>query len=388
MMPARSFSGTRSSLAKRRARLLKGSRRFYGSLTSLGPQVHQRYGVSRTRQVAEVLYYQWRLGAGHSDYYMFQLYRRDLDDAARQRFLMQASWDALSPLLNQADRRSDDSKLALALHFAARGLPTPRMLGYTAAAPTPAQRNRPEFTPVSDLPRHIPPDGCVLKPDRSTWGVGVLVFNSFEKGVFEHVNGKRYDVNALEQALREQGGSFVVQERLHNHPELANLGLPSLATLRVLTYGSGESIRVARAAIKFPVGRHGVDNYHAGGIAAPVDLATGRIGEAVGSRGLEWLAVHPESGQRFEGLTVPLWQEVLAQTRRAAMSMPEYRCLGWDVAVTPEGVRIIEANSVWGTDIVQRPHRAGMWEGDFRRWCVETVADARLAPAVRRWLGI
>jgi hypothetical protein len=379
--------GARSSLAKRRARLLKGSRHVYATLTTLGRQVHQHYGVSPSRQVAEVLYYQWRLGAGQSDYYCFDFYRRDLDSAARERYLMQAAADVLCRLLNPPDRRSDDSKLEAALHFAAHKIPTARTLGYTAAEPTPAHRGRPEFTPLADLCRQLPPHGCVFKPDRSTWGLGVLVFKSCDNGTLEHVNGKRFDVNTLEAVLREYGGGFLVQERLENHPDLAALELPSLATLRVLTYGTGDDIRVARAALKLPVGRLGVDNYHAGGLAAPVDLESGRIGAGSASSGIQWFSAHPETGRRFEGLVVPEWNDVLTQARAAARSMPDFRSIGWDVAITPNGARIVEGNSIWGTHVVQRPHQAGMWEGDFRSWCLNTLADTEMPRALRRWLG-
>ena len=228
----------------------------------------------------------------------------------------------------------------------------------------------------------------MLKPDRSTWGYGVLVFKSFDRDMFEHVDGERFDTERLGAVIREQRGGFLVQERLHNHPDIAALGLPSLATLRVLTYGAADDIRIARAALKFPVGRKGVDNYHAGGIAAPVDLESGRVGPGVDASGMEWLSSHPETGQRFEGLIVPHWNEVLTQARRAAMSMPEFRCVGWDIAVTPGGVVILEGNSVWATELVQRPHRRGIWEGDFRRWCLDVVGKTELPRAVQRWLGL
>ena len=85
---------------------------------------------------------------------------------------------------------------------------------------------------------------------------------------------------------------------------------------------------------------------------------------------------------------MPQWDEVLRQTRRAAMSMPDFRSVGWDVAVTPDGVRVVEANSLWGTAVVQRPHRTGIWEGDFRRWCLDALGNAELPDAARRWLGL
>ncbi len=375
-------------LAKHGADLLYTSRRIYETMTGAGLQVRRQHGVSRVQQLAQIIHYRRRLGAGGSEYYMFELYRPDMSDAARGRFLTQLAWNALSRVLNQPDRKSDDSKLALSRHFAKAGIPTPRTLGYTAFAPTDVHRAAPEFIPLSELGRLIPPNGCVLKRDRSTWGRGVLVFKSFDRGILEHVDGRRLDIHGLGELLREQGGGFLLQERLENHPDLAALGLPSLATLRVLTYGGGDDIRIARAALKFPIGRKGVDNYHAGGIAAPVDLASGKVGGGIGSQGMEWLSVHPETGKQFQGMVVPHWNDVIVQTIRAAKSMPDFRCVGWDVVVTATSVHILEGNSVWATELVQRPHRAGIWEGDFRRWCLDVVGDTELPSNVRRWLGL
>ena len=179
-----------------------------------------------------------------------------------------------------------------------------------------------------------------------------------------------------------------MQERVDNHADLAALELPSLATLRVLTYGRGDNIRIARAALKLPVGRTGVDNYHAGGFAAPIDLESGRVGRGAPRSGFEQTSTHPESGKRFEGMIIPLWADVVTQARRAALAMPEFPCVGWDIAVTADGVRIIEGNSAWGTRIVQRPHGAGIWQGDFREWCLGALGNAVLPKHVRRWLQI
>ena len=376
------------TIAKHWADVLSGSQRFYATMAGTAVQVQRRHHVSRGRQLAEILYYKWRLGAGRSEYYMFELYRRDMSEAARERFLMQDAWKALSCVINLPNRKTDDSKLWLARHLHEAGIPTPARLGYTAADPTPRQQAAPEFIALDELARIMPSAGCVMKRDRSTWGLGVLVFDSVRNGVFHHVSRASYDVEKLRAVLRQQGGGFLVQERLENHPTLAALELPSLTTLRVLTYGSAGDVRIARAALKLPVGRTGVDNYHAGGIVAAIDPDSGRVGSGVDRSGMEWLSSHPETGQRFEGLVIPCWSEVVALARRAAAAMPEFRSVGWDVAVTPEGVRVIEGNSVWGTDIVQRPHRAGIWDGDFRRWCLDVLGKERLPASAQRWLGL
>ena len=146
-------------LAKHGADLLYTSRRIYETMTGTGLQVRRQHGVSRAQQLAQIIHYRRRLGAGGSEYYMFELYRPDMSDVARGRFLTQLAWNALSRVLNQPDRKSDDSKLALSRHFAKAGIPTPRTLGYTAFAPTDVHRAAPEFIPLSELGRLIPPNG-------------------------------------------------------------------------------------------------------------------------------------------------------------------------------------------------------------------------------------
>ena len=194
-------------------------------------QARCRHGISRVQQLAQIIHY--RRLAGRSEHYVFELYRPDMSAAARSRFLTQVAWNALSRVLNQPDQKRGNSKLALSRHFAKAGIPTPRTLGYSAFAPSDIHRAAPEFIPVSELGRLIPPT-----------------------------------IQLLGELLREQGGGFLLQECLENHPDLAAPGLPSLATLRVVTYGGRDDIRIARPALKVPIGCKAVDNYHAGGIAA------------------------------------------------------------------------------------------------------------------------
>jgi hypothetical protein len=375
------------TFGKRFTKLLRQPRDIYHVLHGQGLEVQRRYGVSRVKQVRQLLHYKRRLGAWREEYYKYEFYRPDLSDVARDRFLMQESWNAMSRILNQPERDLDLGKLLQSRRFAETCTPVPKTLGYTASEPTERQRAEPEFLPLSELPRVAPPNGCVLKPDRSKWGRGVLVFKSCDRGVFERLDGRRLDVAAVSALLGERGGGFIVQERLANHPEFASLGLSTLCSVRVVTYASGDKIRILRAAMKFPVGTAGVDNYVAGSIAAPVDLASGTIGRGIAKFDWEWRSSLPDSGKRFEGMVVPLWNEVQAVCRRVAMSMPDLRSVGWDVAVTPSGVRIIEGNCSWGTGLVQRPHSSGIWEGDFRDWCRENVRNAELPPTVRRWIG-
>jgi hypothetical protein len=128
------------------------------------------------------------------------------------------------------------------------------------------------------------------------------------------------------------------------------------------------------------VGNAGVDNYHAGGFASPIDIATGRVGPGIAKDGFERVGAHPESGVRFEGMTLPFWDETLALVKRVAPFFYDLRTLGWDIAITNSGPMIIEANYLWGVDIVQRPQAEGLNQGRFRAWYERELKQGRVLP--------
>jgi hypothetical protein len=166
----------------------------------------------------------------------------------------------------------------------------------------------------------------------------------------------------------------VVQEALLNHPDFAAFNMGALATLRIMTI-LDESGRpeVHFAVLRMP-SRPGavVDNFHAGGIAAAVDLATGMVGEATDiglARRTAWHRTHPSSGAQIAGIVVPSAHEVFTSKPVA----------GWDIAVCDEGVVIVEANGYPDLDIIQRTHRRPVGGTRFCRllaWHVARMAAA------------
>ena len=69
--------------------------------------------------------------------------------------------------------------------------------------------------------------------------------------------------------------------------------------------------------------------------------------------GTEFLK-HPTSGFVFKNFKVPYFKEVLDLTYKATNFLPD-RIIGWDIAITPDGPLLIEANecpSIFGPDII------------------------------------
>jgi hypothetical protein len=111
-----------------------------------------------------------------------------------------------------------------------------------------------------------------------------------------------------------------------------------------------------------------VDNLHAGGIAAAIDLATGAMLPATNlgtDARLGWLDRHPDTGAAIAGRVLPLWDDVRSLAVAAHRAFPDRVVVGWDVGILPEGPILVEGNSAPDVDIMQRPPAAPLGSGRF-----------------------
>ena len=123
-------------IGKRFVQLMGSPRDVYEVLQGPGLEVQRRFGISRVQQVRQALRYKRRLGAMREEYYEYEFYRPEMSEDAKDRYVMQFAWVALSDVLNRSERNLDRSKLLQSRRFAEADIPTPRTLGYTAYAPT------------------------------------------------------------------------------------------------------------------------------------------------------------------------------------------------------------------------------------------------------------
>ena len=121
------------------------------------------------------------------------------------------------------------------------------------------------------------------------------------------------------------------------------------------------------AATRMAIGtNHVVDNLHAGGIAAAVNLETGILGRAsnLGADArLGWLDFHPVSGARITGTRLPKWDGVREFAVRTHRAFDDRILVGWDIAITPDGPVLVEGNGSPDLDIMQRFAGRGLLAG-------------------------
>ena len=181
---------------------------------------------------------------------------------------------------------------------------------------------------------------AIIKPSLGgTWGIGVKLIQSSDGIVID----TKHSVKDLFESYKKQ--SFIVQERLQQHPDLAKLNPTSLNTIRVLSYRRDDEVIIIYAVIR--IGRKGqvVDNETAGGIKADIDLQTGRIkGCAIGSL-KESQMPFTDVGTPIDGFQIPCFGKVLEVVKEMHFRLPYFNLIGWDMTVDKDGVpTIIEWN--------------------------------------------
>lgn len=158
---------------------------------------------------------------------------------------------------------------------------------------------------------------------------------------------------------------YIIEGKLLEHPDLAAFHPNSVNTIRIVTVFDDKQDVLHFMFAKLRMGNNGacVDNTHAGGISANIDLETGIINTlGYGVKDKTTYIYHPYTGKKIPGFQIPHWKECKLYIEKAARVVPQVRYVGWDVVVLPDGgFALIEANDNADHD-GQQVHNRGMWK--------------------------
>ena len=183
------------------------------------------------------------------------------------------------------------------------------------------------------------------------WGAGGDGFYRLEyrDGQFL-ITGKPISEKALREFLAGLK-SYLILEFIENHHAIREIWPGSTNTMRVLMANCDGKLVLMRSFIRFGNAKsNGVDNAHAGGIESVIDEDTGKIlftqsQDVYGTP--TKITHHPDSGVSFD-IQIPRWEEIIAKLEEICMEYPQLRYWGFDVAVTEDGFKILEINSLSG----------------------------------------
>lgn len=342
--------GAVRALAKLPARALRDAWRAVGARGDIAAEA----GVPRWRQIGHLWWLQTRHGIGPFVYYCFQLYRPGQLRRAPA-FFRGNEDDDLYRLLNVRTAPQEAELLLNKARFERwlieRGFPTVPTVMEFAGGEVISSRSADGGLPRRDL---------FSKPNDSLQGEGTFRW-AYDGEGWVGADGRRRDERALvaELAERSRSQGVLLQEHLRNHPALAPLAPVALSTVRVLTLRDMDGVvRVVLAVYKIPTGEAPTDHMRLGGLAAPIDLASGRLGRAIRKDKKRFIApclTHPDTGATIEGFQVPEWERVQRLAVSAHEALEGLVCIGWDIAILESGPIIIEGNDNPGHSSSQMP---------------------------------
>jgi hypothetical protein len=325
----------------------------------LGSAVRAISGRSLARQFAEQLTLMRRYRLAPKYYYMFELWVPDRARHAAHYLQRGETKGAAYKLLRQtkAEGVGDEQRLSdkLDFHDRCQALELPVVPIYFAAT---NGRAEDAFARTQDLPQR----DLFIKPRKGCGGNGASRWRY--EGGFRGKDGGLRSAEAMRREIidRSRATPLIVQPALANHAELHDINCGALATVRIVTCRNEENrFEVTCAAFRMPRSSHSVvDNFHAGGIAAAIDISNGCLGAAT-DMGLNpqtaWFDFHPTTKAAIKGRILPFWDQVLAVAESAHSHFDEFTVIGWDIAILADGPCIIEANGAPDLDIIQRTAR-------------------------------
>ncbi|WP_374649976.1 sugar-transfer associated ATP-grasp domain-containing protein [Dongia sp.] len=363
-------------------------------LTRLGPDVKRLSGKSIPRQFGEQLALAFRWSISPSEYYSFELF----DDRLRARAGAYLLRHQLKGGLHNLIARATDKSCSTSRFLNNKGLFAQhcRDHGLSSIASIMKVHGDGSIIRFDGAAEGLPPCDLFLKPVKCKGGRGCEKWR-FADGFYIGRDGRQLDAAGLLAHIRDltqrrdvrsemRRHHYLVQRCMGNHPAIADLSTGALISARIMTcLDESGAPKVGCAVMKIVTGPDAVvDNFHGGGWVAAIDVQTGRLGPAT-NNGLSdpgtWLERHPTTQGIIAGRALPHWPEAVALVERAHATLPDRIGIGWDVAFTPDGPCIIEANNQWGLDMIQRTYRAPAGELPFARMYAFHVRKAEAALA-------
>lgn len=301
----------------------------YRSMLETVGALHKKTGRSRFWLFFDMVGCGLRYGAGYKDYKLCEFY--NLTAAQRATYVTRGVNNRIVKLLNDpayyhcVEDKCEFNRLYG--DFIHRGWLDMTLASYEEFYQFMADRDR-----------------IISKPSAATCGQGIQIV---QKSDFR-------DLQEMYEYLRRiQSG--LLEDIIVQHDDVAAIYPHSVNTYRIVTVRRNGQANVVYAFIRIGNGGRFVDNINAGGMAAPIDLETGKIQYPAFDKDSNYYDTHPATGCTIVGHQLPYWQESLEMCQKATEIVPQLGYVGWDIAVSEDGPQLIEGNHFPGHDILQMP---------------------------------
>jgi len=245
------------------------------------------------------------------------------------------------------------------------GVKTPENIGYIENGIIHSVPKRFQVISLEEL-LHICPDGFCKSLDGEN---GEDVYHLQKENGCIKLDGN--EISKEEFLNRVGKGSFLVQKKIYQHPDMDKLYPLSINTLRIVTVRNLKTNKISVWPSMFRMGAGGshIDNASKGGIVVNIYPETGKL-SPYGCRYAKFgggrFDRHPDTGMVFASFNIPYYEEVKREALYFHSMLKDIHSIGWDIAITPDGPAFIEGNDDWS--IVQSQLDGGvrdLYERDF-----------------------
>ena len=187
-----------------------------------------------------------------------------------------------------------------------------------------------------------------LKPDRGSRKEGCYALHYHPENHSYSLEGSAIDKKLTRKGIKDiiekqtLTQRYLIQALLENHPLIsARCECKQLITIRLITILKANKPRVISAILELPV--PGDFEYI---MPIIIELDTGILSNMSGQH----VRLDKQIEQRVQSLSgfeLPLWHQLLRVALTAHLQFTDVHSIGWDLAITPEGIRLIEGNLNW-----------------------------------------
>ncbi|MFR8853704.1 MAG: sugar-transfer associated ATP-grasp domain-containing protein [Oscillospiraceae bacterium] len=207
-----------------------------------------------------------------------------------------------------------------------------------------------------------------MKPNAGTHGDGFYKLE-YTDGVF-FVNEKESSADRIKELISSQKSSYVITEYIEMHRDLKKIYPGSVNTIRIMVINKTcFEPKIVQTYMRIGSSKTGVtDNIAYGGLAAYVDKDSGYYDRAALLSDHRYISMdhHPDTGTFLEG-HLPNWETVKKGVYDISMMIPQLEYLGFDIAITEDGFKILEIN------IHQDIHKAHEFTEEINRFFSEKI---------------
>ena len=196
---------------------------------------------------------------------------------------------------------------------------------------------------------------CIVKPCDGSLGKGVYK---------KEKNNNKNDRQFYESCVKNR---FLVEQCIESCEELKAFHPQSLNTIRVVTISNKDKAEVFGSFIRMGVGESIVDNAHANGVFAQINIKDGTIeSDGIDTNGNRFVC-HPDSMIKIKGFVIPQW-DVIVETCCEAAKQTVNPITGWDVVINSKRqIEFVEGNHSPDFDVMQSPLQVGVKRDIFTK---------------------